>query len=510
MNMKKILLLITLFTCALMPAMAKDYVDDLYVTVDGEQYGPFENSKVTVTDNGDGTINFALYNFMLITPDTELPVGNIIVENISATKEGAITSFTFDGIITATDGDDPEIELWAGPMLGELPTQLNGKMTDDALYVSIYIEERQILNQVIEVVYGDESKIVDEGPAAKSIFQLGNAGFEEWEEVTYSKTKGEEPLLWSSFVDGTGSLKSMAAAVQLAKSNDVRDGAAGEWSAKINARSVFGVVAQGNFTNGCVNMGSMTATDASGNYNYINEKREDQAMRFAGHPDSASIWLKVSVSGSANVSLLQTTEGYFQDPVSSKNPNTAKLVAHATNKEIKSTGGKWQKFVIPFVVDDETEEPYYCLTNISTSATPGKGAATDVMYIDDLVLIYNSEASEIIYDGNNILGTEQKTVQFDETKLTDVVMTGRASTYEAKYDDQTCILTVTVKGENFSEDNTNFHTYTIPFANTTAVDVLEGAKESKVKVIYDLTGRRIANTNRAGLYIVNGVKTLVK
>lgn len=160
MNMKKILLLITLFTCALMPAMAKDYVDDLYVTVDGNTSGPFENSKVTVTDNGDGTIKFALNNFVLVTDDgDETPVGNISIENIATTKADGVTSFFFEGIITIEDGDDPEVDTWAGPWLGELPTKLSGKMVDEALYVDIYIDASGTLGQVIQVKFGKEEKV---------------------------------------------------------------------------------------------------------------------------------------------------------------------------------------------------------------------------------------------------------------------------------------------------------------------------------------------------------------
>lgn len=160
MNMKKILLLITLLSCALMPAMAKDYVDDLYVTVDGETSGPFENSKVTVTDNGDGTINLALNNFVLVTDDgDELPIGNISISNITVVKEDGITSFSFDDIITIEEGNDPEVEYWAGPDLGELPTQLSGKMVDEALYVDIDIDASELLGQVIQVKFGKEEKV---------------------------------------------------------------------------------------------------------------------------------------------------------------------------------------------------------------------------------------------------------------------------------------------------------------------------------------------------------------
>lgn len=83
--------------------------------------------------------------------------------------------------------------------------------------------------------------------AANAQTQLYNGGFEEWESVTYSNKSGEEPVKWSSFLDGTGTLKSTAAAVQVVKSDEVRDGATG-YCAKLTSRSVLGVIAQGNLT----------------------------------------------------------------------------------------------------------------------------------------------------------------------------------------------------------------------------------------------------------------------
>ena len=44
------------------------------------------------------------------------------------------------------------------------------------------------------------------GLVANAQYQLANSGFEDWE----SLSSGEEPVKWSSFVDGTGSMKSMA------------------------------------------------------------------------------------------------------------------------------------------------------------------------------------------------------------------------------------------------------------------------------------------------------------
>lgn len=320
---------------------------------------------------------------------------------------------------------------------------------------------------------------------ANAQYQLANSGFEEWE----SLSSGEEPVKWSSFVDGTGSMKSMAGKVQIAKiSDDLRPGTTGRYSVKINARSVVGVIAQGNLTTGCVNMGSMTATDASGNYNYINEQRSDQAMRFSGHPDALRVWVKFSGSKPGKVSALLTTKGYYQDPISG-NRNTAALVSQATKADIPSNG-TWTQYDIPFTENAASLEPYYAFVNISTSNTPGAGSASDYMFVDDMEMVYYSEATAIVYDGQRYGMSDMVNKPFDSSKLTAVEMNGRASTWESEFDYNKYELRVTVKGENISEAPDNKHTYSIKFKKPNAqiatatqdgVDLLANAES----VIYD-------------------------
>lgn len=301
-------------------------------------------------------------------------------------------------------------------------------------------------------------------------YQLANNGFEEWEEVTYKKSlstmKGNEPVKWSSFVDATGGMKSVGAAVQLFKETETKHGGAA--CAKITARSVLGVTAQGNLTNGCVNMGSATATDAKSNYNYINESREDQSMKFSGRPDAVKIWVNFSGSTNANVEVILTTKGYYQSPEA--NTLTAKKVAHAQNKTIASNG-TWTELTIPFTYSTD-DTPYYSLVNISTSAEPGKGAASDVLYVDDIIMVYNSELASATYNGANLSIASKMTVDeiYDESKLT-LTSNGKGATIEKAYDEESALLTITVKGDNISEDASNMHSYTIQFKKPTIVNM---------------------------------------
>ena len=104
---------------------------------------------------------------------------------------------------------------------------------------------------------------------ASAQYQVANSNFEQWESVD----GGEEPVHWSSFLTASGSMASSVKAEQLVKSTDKRPGSTGNYSAKITARSVLGIaIAQGNMTTGQINGGSMTASDANGNYNWTNTR----------------------------------------------------------------------------------------------------------------------------------------------------------------------------------------------------------------------------------------------
>ena len=301
--------------------------------------------------------------------------------------------------------------------------------------------------------------------AAQAQYQLANGDFESWETVEYTETKVcEEPVQWSSFYDATGSLKGMGTGdvPQIYRDESIRPGSAGQYSCRITSRSVFGnIVAQGNLTTGCVNMGSGSATDASGNYNYINEAREDQAMRFAGRPDAVRFWVKFSGVKTGNCSVLLTTKGYYQDPVYG-DKNTAKLVGQALSGTSIVSNDEWTQYTVPFEWLSD-EQPYYALVNVSTCSEPGAGAAADYLYIDDMEMIYNSEATSIIYGGENIMGRELVSEDFDPEKMGKVVTNGRGAKKSWKFESSTNTLTVTVEGDNVSEDPANVHIYQIAF-----------------------------------------------
>ena len=306
---------------------------------------------------------------------------------------------------------------------------------------------------------------------AQAQFQVANSDFEQWEDVNYDSYNGPEPLNWNSFLTGTGSLKGTAGRNQVEKSTEKRPGSTGNYSAKIVSRKVlFNIIAQGNLTTGCINMGSMSATDASGNYNYTNKDVVGQNMPFTGKPDAMKVWVKFVSSKNTNQAKVITilhTDGYYQDPVNEKRTEpTATLVATAEKMDVASKN-EWQELVIPFVYKN-TESPRYALISFATNKTAGKGTPNDYMLIDDLSYVYHSELSSFTLNGQAIdipaagATTDCSQLTYDEAQAA-FTSNGQGATIEKAYDEASALLTVTVKGNDWSNENKNEHVYKFQF-----------------------------------------------
>ena len=322
-------------------------------------------------------------------------------------------------------------------------------------------------------------------------YQVSNANFEQWEEVTYKKNvlttyTGEEPVFWNSFLDGTGSLKSTAGRDQVDKATDKRPGSVGNYSAKITARSVLGVIAQGNLTTGCVNMGSMTATDASGNYNY-SDTNGSKYQAFTGRPDAMRVWVKFNTSGSykAKANAILHTAGYYQDPEA--NTITATVIAKAENMNIASTNA-WQELIIPFSYHSEGR-PAAALVSFSTSNTPGSGDKNDYMFVDDLEFLYYSQLSDLKYNGISIDGFNKDTYVYSVDGvytpgcLSFVKNCTGGEVVLGAYDEVNQSITLTVKGDDISIKSSNYHTYTVHFVGQPAPELVSSTDYTDYLVV---------------------------
>lgn len=323
---------------------------------------------------------------------------------------------------------------------------------------------------------------------ASAQYQLQNNGFEEWANQSYESVSGEEPLHWSSFITGSGYLKGTACTTsQLFKSKDIRTGANGKYCAgiKVNTINLYitKVQAQGNMTTGRVNMGNSSAKNpgkseseniakrelkATGNYNFTDLSDDNHNQKFTGRPDAMRVYVKYTTTGSkGKIAAYLHSNAYYQDPLPKDGSHSAQVIASAVKLDLAATKG-WEKIEIPVTYEskDKTLRPSYALVSFATSATPGVGNDGDEMLIDDVEFLYNSELSSIKYKNTELYrtGTTAYVVDdyFDEASLS-LTSNAQGGSIVKDYNEETGLLTITVKGDDDTETAPNRHVYTVQF-----------------------------------------------
>lgn len=158
--MKKTLLTFCLSLCALcgMAQTQTNYDEKLVVTVNNVSTDSIP-AAITVVDNGDGTCDFTLRNFHLIDGLSDIAVGNVEVKGVKMETVDGVSTISTNQSIVIKEGDDPSVAYWMGPDLEEVPIVLSGKLTATALYANINIDMTESLQQVINVVVGQEKNI---------------------------------------------------------------------------------------------------------------------------------------------------------------------------------------------------------------------------------------------------------------------------------------------------------------------------------------------------------------
>lgn len=106
------------------------YKSDLSVRVLGSTSQPAETNINLIESKG--TYSLELKNFVL----EGLGVGNIKVTNLDVADNTYTTSQT----ITITEGDDPSINDWIGPTLGEVPVKVVATVNGDQMVAQITIK----------------------------------------------------------------------------------------------------------------------------------------------------------------------------------------------------------------------------------------------------------------------------------------------------------------------------------------------------------------------------------
>ena len=396
--MKKIFTLLLVAMTAVV-ARATDYIVPVRVVVNDvttEQLGEF-----SIVEN-DGLYDISLKNFMLDSENGPMGVGNVELKGIEPYQDGKATLFVTEKEVTMTDGDDPNVVVWMASMLPPVNVLLRGKIEGDLLYMNLYIDLTETMDQIIQVTVGEG-------------YQMPNPSFELWHP---SDETHVEPDGWHSFETATGALAAFGGH-HLTKSKNAHTG---ESCARIYSSSILGIVANGTMTTGRLNADAMIATDPANNaYLDTSMPELDGAGKpfyipLYSRPDSIAVWVRFrqgSVNPEhpyANISAVITDGTYYQDPEDKEYTN---VVAKAKNDKIATTDGEWVRVTAPFVYTENAVEPQAILVTISTNADAGQGSDGDEVLVDDIELIYNAKVTSLKINGQDVPGFSPDVFEYE-------------------------------------------------------------------------------------------------
>lgn len=413
----------TLFCAVLMTlsAMATDYKGNLTVSINGEE--STQPATISIVENA-GKYNLSILNFMLGEGESVLPVGNIVIENVTGAVAGNLTTLYVNKNITIQKGNVAGIadDAWLGPMLGEVPVKMSSSFnTNGFLGVNIDIDMVSTLGQVIKVTFENVG----------NHFQMPNSDFETWSD------KNKAPRHWHGFESVKGGLSGGAKDKNKLQSSSLkRPGSLGTTSAVVTSSKVFGVLANGTMTNGILNAGALSATDAANHSetDLSSTSKDANGDPFStpiyAKPDAVKFWLRfIQADPSATAdypyasfNAVVTDGTYYQDP-EDKTYNNKVAVAAPNLGNMRA--GDWRQVTCDFdyaTYAADSAQAKAILVTFSTNATPGKGSikeegkyikktvAADSVFIDDLELVYAAGIKSISFKGQALdLATIQTT-----------------------------------------------------------------------------------------------------
>ena len=218
--------------------------------------------------------------------------------------------------------------------------------------------------------------------------QFDNRGFEQW------TNRVNEPTHWHSGGTATGGWAFMLTS-QIEQSSQTRPNSSGNKSVRLYPHSTWGVLANGNITNGRMNAGSTSSTGAD-NYNYTQRSENAFNTPINQLPDSLTIWVCfrcTSTSEKAQVkAVVHGNADYRIIANGTESPAEMHVATAALSFTRTSTANgsyTWRRLSIPFNNNGPCTDIRYILMTATTNETPGSGNSSDDLFIDDLLLIYN-------------------------------------------------------------------------------------------------------------------------
>ena len=362
------------------------------------------------------------------------------------------------------------------------------------------------------------------GDKADELGQLPNAGFENFHDASGTK----EPNGWHSFKTCTGSQSGTA---KNAKNTFIesKEKYSGTNCVKVqSAILLYTIPANGTMTTGRLHAGSMFAANTANNSTLdFSDKEKDGNGDpfypiFTTKPDAMTVWVKfkgnVKEHPYATVKAI-LANGKVQDPEPEIDDYKKNVIARAEDKRIESKNFAWQELNIPFEYANKNI-PKGMLVTISTNAEAGKASSDkknlDVIYVDDIAMIYNSGLKSAQYKNTNLSFANNKAAIEIEGKANEadfsIASDGEGAyiskvlkTNEGETGKSTLYITIT------SNDLQKSNCFEVAITDKTATGIFNIKSDSNAtsSTLYNLAGQQVSNSYK-GIIIKNGKKYINK
>lgn len=359
------------------------------------------------------------------------------------------------------------------------------------------------------------------GDKADELGQLPNAGFENFHDASGTK----EPNGWHSFKTCTG-IQSFIAKNAKNTFIESTEKHSGTNCVKVQSDIIAGTPANGTMTTGRLHAGSMSAANKANNSTLdFSDKGKDGNGDpfypiFTTKPDAMTVWVKfkgnVKEHPYATVKAILANDR-VQDP--EKDDYKKNVIARAANAQIKSNNFAWQELNIPFEYANKNT-PKGVLVTISTNAEAGKASSDkknlDVIYVDDIAMIYNSGLKSAQYKNTNLSFANNKTAIEIEGKANEadfsIASDGEGAyiskvlkTNEGETGKSTLYITIT------SNDLQKSNSFEVAITDKTATGIFNIKSDSNAtsSTLYNLAGQQVSNSYK-GIIIKNGKKYINK
>ena len=504
---------------------SKTFSGDLTVYLEGGiLMGTTEQSKILLTKESDGKYTFVLKEFNV----AGLKVGDATVPGIEGKEE--------NGTITL-EATDVEATVAGGDLEGTVNTiTMSMKATIKGDYMVADIN-KVIVPNIANAYASFESKVYP----SITLLDDFKGTWEKcipWDTAGNTKQSGKTPKGWCiSNVYTSIVSKPFVVGTRLDIYNDESDFAvslkntdyAGQ---KIPAYMTLGtswataVGADGHDADG----GSFGGKDFTSrpdaiSFDYMRDdskgaenativaylwKGKYTQHKVPGNTALTSLWIKTDdmIDRDRNILGMPTDRG---GDVTTE--NNATCIASFTHNITKSTDNKWESLTIPFEYKtNDTPEKINIIFAATDYFNRSKIVSGNSLCVDNVKYVYYHSLSDIKLNGTTIDGFNENRTEYtvkgnmsDYKNALDCTTKSANSTKNVNWNDTENLVTITVKGSNYAEDNESMTVYTIKFEGTgTGIhNVTSTSTNSANGAIYDLSGRQL-KTMQKGINIVRG------